>query len=263
MDIIEHLRKHLNPELLTDFYRIQGQFDKAADLILNNCKVEVDDYKYHIVEIEFYYYREGLHEDPFVHKHDNQKEMGVWYFHNVGQDLTFGDGLNYGGILIRGLLPYGSDPHHLVDGPVRSYEKLFNAKLDLNSKHNFGLIIQDKLPALKSSNIYKFPRAGMFPKGKKDPGKFILLPYRYMLYPCYSKIERHVLYLHLKYFENDENTAGKLIMDGTMLNDYEDAFSKGSEMHHEKKELILTGVLNMNVENKCKLMGYYKKHKIL
>jgi len=160
-------------------------------------------------------------------------------------------------------LPSGSDPHQVVNGPIRSYEKLFNAKLNLDSKHHFGITIAKNYPVSSLGHIYKFPRTGMFPKGKKNPGIYILLPYRYMLYPWCSKVERHVLYLYLKYFDKDENTTNKLLMDKSMINDYEDSFSKGLAMNKEQKELILTGVLNMNVENKCKLIGYYKKNKTL
>ena len=84
-----------------------------------------------------------------------------------------------------------------------------------------------------------------------------------MVYPWFTKVERHVLYLYLKYFDNDENTTNKLLMDKSMINDYEDSYSKGFVMNKDQKDLILTGVLNINVENKCKLMGYYKKHKTL
>ncbi len=263
MCITKHLEKYLKANLLTDFSQIQVQFDKTADFILKNCLIEVDDTEYQITEIEFYYYREWVHEDPFVHKHENQLEMGVWYFHNVGQDFTFGDGTNYGGILIRGVLPLGSEPDQTIDGPVRSYEKLFNARLELNKKHQFGIIISEKPLISSSDKIFKFPRSGMYPKGKKNPGKFILLPYRYMLYPWYSKIERHVMYLYLKYFDDDEDTTSKLLVDNSMINDYENAFMKGLEMNEEEKDRIISGALNMNVENKCRLMGYYVKHKML
>jgi hypothetical protein len=260
MHITGYLQKYLNTDLLSSFSRIQTQFDVTADFILKNCVISVDDKVYRITEIEFYYYREGIHEDPFVHKHENQLEMGVWYFHNVGQDLTFGDGRNYGGILIRGILPPGSDPGKIIDGPVRSYEKLFNAKLDLNRKHHFGITISEKPLISPDAKIYKFPRSGMYPKGKKDPEKYMLLPYRYMLYPWYSKVERHVIYLYLKYFKDDDDTAGKLLTDSSMISIYEDAFIRGTEMNSMEADLILSGTLNMNVENKCRLIGYYTKN---
>lgn len=258
--ITEYLKKHLDASLLTGFQQIRDRFDKTAGFLFRNGLIEVDDTQYRITEIEFYYYREGVHEDPFVHKHENQLEMGVWYFHNVGQDLTFGDGTNYGGILIRGVLPLGSEPDQTVDGPVRSYEKLFNAKLELDAIHRFGISVSDKPHIRSGVNTYRFPRSGLYPQGKTNPGDYILLPYRYMLYPWHSRVERHVLYLYLKYFVNDEVTAGKLLLNRAMIKDYESAFAKGLKINEEEKDRILSGELNMNVDNKCRLMGYYKMH---
>ena len=260
MSIAKYFKENLNADLLSDIKSIQKQFDITADFILKNCMIEVDDLKYHITEIEFYYYRKPFHKDPFVHQHNNQLEMGVWYFHNVGQDLTFGEKGNYGGVLIRGILPEGSDPKEGIDGPVRSYEKLFNPLLELDKKHFFGITISEQPIISSSVKVYKFPRAGMYPKGKNNPEEFILRPYRYMLYPEYSKVERHVLYLYLNYFDPDKESSSMLSIDSSMLKSYEDAFSAGLNMTNKEMNKILSGELNMTVENKCKLLGYYKKH---
>jgi len=260
MSITKYLEENLNTNLLTDFSLIQKQFDKTAKFMLRNCLIEVDDLKYRITEIEFYYYREDGHKDPFVHKHINQKEMGVWYFHNVGQDITFGDKTNYGGILIRGILPKGSDPCKGIDGPVRSYDRLFNPMLELDKKHFFGITISKEPLISQSAKVYKFPRAGMYPKGKKNPGEYIFLPYRYMLYPECSKVERHVLYLYLNYFEVDKKRTSRLLVDNSMKESYDNAFNTGLKMNKDEMNRIFSGELNMNVENKCKLLGYYKEH---
>ncbi|TFK47000.1 hypothetical protein OE88DRAFT_1714758 [Heliocybe sulcata] len=39
--------------------------------------------EYDILELEFYLYKPGCHEDPFTHGADEQKRSGNWYFHKV------------------------------------------------------------------------------------------------------------------------------------------------------------------------------------
>ncbi len=72
--------------------------------------------QYRVINIEFYYYEKGLHEDENTHgvcsDRAKQRQLmnGEWYLHKKsvslgcnykGLDYTIGDGKNFGGILIK------------------------------------------------------------------------------------------------------------------------------------------------------------------
>ena len=80
-------------------------FNKTAlvSKFVNDDKKE-EEYLYRIGEIEFYYYDEENHPDIFCHIAEPQKTKGCWYIHQSGMDITFGDGKNFGGILIRAIV---------------------------------------------------------------------------------------------------------------------------------------------------------------
>ncbi len=96
---------------------IQDSFDEIAKRMLNEYILEVDNkIQYRITNIEFYYYEEGLHEDNNTHglcstrAMERQLQNGEWYLHKKsvnlnnhrkGIDYTIGDGINFGGILIK------------------------------------------------------------------------------------------------------------------------------------------------------------------
>ena len=98
-------------------------FHDIAVRLLGACRLRAAGSVNRLVEIEFYFDSEE-HPDPFTHRHAEQRTSGRWYFHRIGAsyrggsfkgfDLTFGDGLAHGGILIRSLeTPEG----RLVVGP--------------------------------------------------------------------------------------------------------------------------------------------------
>ena len=102
MQIRDSPGRYLNNSLLSEKQKIQSRFDRAAHSLMKHGLLSVDDRRYSVTEIEFCYHS-GIHPDPFVHRHPNQSKTGWWYFHDVGQDLTFGDQDSHGGILIRAL----------------------------------------------------------------------------------------------------------------------------------------------------------------
>ena len=123
MKLTEYLKSELNSNSLSHKKQIASCFDRVADHLLGKCILTIDDRIYVLSEIEFYYYSD-IHPDPYVHRHPNQLKTGLWYFHNVGQDLTFGSEGCYGGILIRGIAT--NDKLNFTDGPVKTFDKLFN-----------------------------------------------------------------------------------------------------------------------------------------
>lgn len=98
---------------------------ELAKFILNNLTIKTGETEYNIREIEFYLYSEN-HTDECVHKSPNQKLFMSWYIHKTpndtfksgtykGLDLTFGNGTNYYGVLIRSITNINTD--QLIAGP--------------------------------------------------------------------------------------------------------------------------------------------------
>ena len=82
--------------ILNDIERISNKFSNDINIKINNTF-------YRIVDFEFYIFSDNF-PDPQTHKKKQQLENGKFYLHSSGIDITFGDGLNYGGILIRGVV---------------------------------------------------------------------------------------------------------------------------------------------------------------
>ena len=141
MKISEYLKSELNTSSLSNKEQIASQFERVADHLLKRCMLTIDDRIYLLSEIEFYYYSD-IHPDPYVHRHPNQLKSGQWYFHNVGQDLTFGSEGCYGGILIRGIAT--NNELIFTGGPVKTFDELFNkgiysekqTKMEMNCEYS-------------------------------------------------------------------------------------------------------------------------------
>ncbi len=75
-------------------------------------------------EIEYYFYDEVKHPDPYVHKNEKQKVAGEYYYHYSGLDITFGKDEFYGGILIRGVEKIIKTKENPIFGPIKSISNL-------------------------------------------------------------------------------------------------------------------------------------------
>jgi hypothetical protein len=282
MKIIQYLKTELNNSSLSNKKQISTRFDRVADHLLKKCLLTIDDHVYLLSEIEFYYYSD-IHPDIYVHKHPNQLKNGLWYFHNVGQDLTFGSEGCYGGILIRGIatndelnddeLLYDnlnneiltdekliSDKLTFTDGPVKTFDEIFNKELSLDGVHSFQIRLSEKSVIPEKQKICSFPRVGLYPQGREHDEEYLFKRYRYLSHPWKTKAERHVIYLFLKYLDKNDELTEKLQVDKSMIRDYERAFFEGHKIDRADAENILSGKLKMNVLNKCRLLGWYSKN---
>lgn len=77
-------------------------FERIADLLLNQYVLKVGEKSYRICSIEFYY-KQAQHLDKAAHAHQRQLSCGEWYFHGSGLDITFGNESEFGGILIQSI----------------------------------------------------------------------------------------------------------------------------------------------------------------
>ena len=103
-------------KLSIDQDNIEDSFYEIANSLINEHKLHAGNSSYQISNIEFYYYNEKLHRDDNSHslKYKRAKVRQLlnseWYVHKesinpndrrIGIDYTFGDGVNFGGILIK------------------------------------------------------------------------------------------------------------------------------------------------------------------
>ena len=82
---------------------IKSSFTRIAERLFKDYQLQVNSSYYRLLDIEFYYHADSVYEGVYAHKHKAQLECGKWYFHASGIDITFGNGKNYGGILIRAI----------------------------------------------------------------------------------------------------------------------------------------------------------------
>ncbi|KAI0677738.1 hypothetical protein C8Q78DRAFT_107514 [Trametes maxima] len=64
---------------------ISARFEDIASEILHNYRIEIaagdKTEQLDVLELEFYLYKSGSHEDPFTHASAEQSQAGRWYFH--------------------------------------------------------------------------------------------------------------------------------------------------------------------------------------
>lgn len=100
---------------------IDHSIDDIADKLFKDFQLQVNESFYRLIDIEFYYYAEGVHEDIYAHQHQAQLESAKWYFHGSGIDITFGNGKHFGGILVRAiakLSPEGEKSRYFTEKEI-------------------------------------------------------------------------------------------------------------------------------------------------
>lgn len=109
--------------LMGDIHRVEAPsvlpvMAEMAAILLQQLVLRVGTRRYRLADVEFYL-RSGAHPDPFVHGDAEQRQCGRWYYNRAGGlDLTFGNGTDTGGILLRGLMRLDA-PRQAVYGPQR------------------------------------------------------------------------------------------------------------------------------------------------
>ncbi|MDD2699365.1 MAG: hypothetical protein PHF17_11245 [Arcobacteraceae bacterium] len=122
-------------------------------------------------EIEYYFYDETRHPDPYVHGSCKQKFCGEYYYHYSGLDITFGNGNYSGGILIRGIskIVDNKEEEEPIFGPKNSLKRMLCSKLNggtykYSDKNTQGYCIKVcklKLP-LKNITLFSSVRFGLY-----------------------------------------------------------------------------------------------------
>jgi len=159
--------------------KIEEDFQRIANDLLNNWILKVGNALYRITEIEFYY-SGNSHKDSYIHGHELQQQKGKWYFHGSGIDITFGDGNTYGGILIRAIYKINKGEEIYFYGPLNCVQELFvNFPTIFNTEINFGLIPVNEDQIVKEKVICA-PRVGL--NSTKNPEMWNKY-YRFLVMP--------------------------------------------------------------------------------
>lgn len=180
-------------------------FDAIANKISKDINIKINQAHYRIVDFEFYVYSTSL-PDPHTYKNDLQLRNGKLYLHSSGVDITFGDGINHGGILLRSIIKLydGSEQEQgfmkqQFDGPQNVATELFSNlnPLDSFEKNEISLVDinghnQDSC-FYPAKRIIKTKRVGLTPKPTDKDDYYKNLPIRYIaILPKFPKFKQNI-----------------------------------------------------------------------
>lgn len=178
---------------------ILHDFDRIAKKFCNDVNIKINESYYRITDFEFYTSSEKF-PDPHTHKSALQLENGKFYLHSSGVDITFGDRVNYGGILIRGVVKLydGSDKDSgfskkQFDGPRIVARELFSNlnNLEENKLNEISLIDIDghnqDACFFPGKLLMKTKRVGLTPKVEDNEQYYINIPLRYIVLLQHSR----------------------------------------------------------------------------
>ncbi|MCA6368564.1 MAG: hypothetical protein IM618_16155 [Cytophagales bacterium] len=154
---------------------IEKSFNAISEILLNQLILVSGNRKYRFTEIEFYYFNELNHADPYSHKHILQLESNCWYFHPSGLDITLGDGKNYCGILIRRIIDITNNVE--TYGPLNVVREMFKNISSTQPQHYYFGLERNQLEQMK---IIRTKRVGIL--RDKSP-EYFEKNYRYLIYP--------------------------------------------------------------------------------
>ncbi len=168
-------------------------FDKIADKISKDISLKINNVFYRILDFEFYTYSDNL-PDPHTYKNRLQLENCKLYLHASGVDITFGDKINYGGILLRGIVKLHDDADaesgfmkQQFIGPQIVATELFSNLNPLNSIEKNEIIIidtkEDKkiAPFCPPKTVIKTKRIGLTSKQNDKTDFYKNLQLRYII----------------------------------------------------------------------------------
>ena len=137
---------------------------------MNLCSIHKGDKEYEIVDIEFYMYNS---QHPDVITYPRVMEMGRWFFHSSGVDLTFQSTPDrFGGILIRGIRNVDDDnDNNQILGPQRCVNALWDNFNAFDNRYDTEYPIISSVANPRSEEIMQCPRWISVPKGKSEIDK--------------------------------------------------------------------------------------------
>lgn len=150
---------------LQDKNEILTEFKEAAELLMNLCSIQKGEKEYEIVDIEFYMYNS---QHPDVITYPRVMDMGRWFFHSSGVDLTFHSTPNrFGGILIRGIRNVNDDNDQIL-GPQKCVDALWDNFNAFDNQYDTEYPIISSAANTRSEEIIQCPRLISVPKGRTE-----------------------------------------------------------------------------------------------
>jgi hypothetical protein len=177
---------------------IDESIENIALKLFSDYKLQVNESFYRLIDIEFYYYAEGVHEDVYAHQHAAQLNSAKWYFHGSGIDITFGNGKNFGGILIRAIAKISTEGlkakyfiENEIHGPI-------NVKTEIC--RNLNGVFDDEPNLLRLIDISRDRQGALMeePKHIVSTRRIGLNPDREIVDVYFSKKHRFVIFPNLK-----------------------------------------------------------------
>lgn len=300
MNKTNNLFSNLN---FSDQEKIECSFNEIATKIFNNYLLKINNNDYRITEIEFYYYDKCIHPDPYVHRDCRQRLIAQWYFHRYtnslkmgnrkGLDITFGNNINYGGIIIRAIQKINNEGKcEPIEGPCNVVKCILRINEENEEKYKGFVEEIEKYDIFENNKIklyfnnvdnkkyYKAPRVGLNPaRNKPEWKKFIMKNYRYFVKHTnslnYPSNDRELIILSLlknKCFSfNGSGINKKCIKENFYKNiglqtikKYRTCYCVGKKLREkdkkDEKEKFLKELMDeintdFGVEKKCKLYG--------
>ena len=147
---------------------ILTEFKEVVELLMNWCSIKKGEKVYEIVEIEFYLYNS---QHPDVITYPRVMEMGRWFFHPSGVDLTFHSTHDrFGGILIRGIRNVDDDNDQIL-GPQKCVNALWDNFSAFDNQYDTEYPYITSVVNPRSKEIMQCPRWISLPKGKTEVAK--------------------------------------------------------------------------------------------
>jgi len=249
---------------------LPGQFDRIADVLLNQTALLIGGRPHCILEIEFYLHG-PYHPDPFTHGHPAQQQRARWYFHRMnngfrggsfkGVDISLGGGGDYGGILLRSMAEQGSS---LINGSSLCVDRMLQltqtARVgDLDAAIGNRPVWDSHSPLFiryhkhQTLEILATSRVGLTLKRlQQHPHMpdYLARPYRYTVMPSLSKGKQHTVIALYRLGLHGMDIAAKTATRIHTVQSYIDAFLKGHSMAVEN----FAGK-SLNRLDTCKLLG--------
>ena len=145
--------------------QVNNRFKTLANLLLTQCEIVKGNFRYDLLEIEFYYYNSN-HPDTTTYKRITN--AGRWFTHLSGVDIAFeSDEQAYGGILIRSLR---RNDGKVINGPLCCMVELFN---DIDWETG------DYVPLIRMTKESKAITYQSTTRFNINTGKYLASPYRY------------------------------------------------------------------------------------
>ena len=180
-------------------------FDRIANKISKDINLKINSVYYRLVDFEFYTFSKAL-PDPHTYKNDLQLQNGKIYLHSSGVDITFGDGINHGGILLRSVIKLyeGSEQENgfmkqQYEGPQVVATELFSNLNCLDSLEKNEILLIDinghnqDACFYPAKSIIKTKRVGLTPKSTDMDNFYRNLAIRYItILPKFPKFKQTI-----------------------------------------------------------------------